>query len=196
MGYRVSSLNKIPKVPGIEFYLYIVGDISWKSGFTKTLMDNFDTLAKQLGEKGAVIAPHEGLDLTEDLSECVNTLAYKNNDIRDMLSTGHGLGLLFTSAHPNELTTNDIILYSPVEMIDKHFNTLEQFFVELCNYVETGDTNFINKFTDSRSGKVSETVELIDLNPNFFGVGVNLNPLKNKAVGWVKTGYNKAFKRN
>ncbi|WP_105172226.1 hypothetical protein [Pseudoalteromonas sp. T1lg24] len=196
MGYRVSSLNKIPKVPGIEFYLYVVGDISWKTGFTKALMDNFDTLAKQLGEKGAVIALHEGMDLTEDLSECVNALAYKNNDIRDMLSTGKGLGLLFTSAHPNDLTAKDIILYSPVEMIDKHFNTLEQFFGELCAYVENGDTDFINKFTESRSGMVAETVELIDLNPNFFGIGVNLNPLKSKAVGWMKSGYNKALKRN
>ena len=60
MGYRVSSLKKTPKVPGIELYVFIVGDIEWQMGFSQRLMGNFDILARKLGEKGAIIAPHDG----------------------------------------------------------------------------------------------------------------------------------------
>ncbi|HDM8135519.1 TPA: hypothetical protein P0E15_005115 [Vibrio harveyi] len=194
MGYRVSSLVKTPKVPGIELYIFIVGDVRWKSGFAKELMDNFDSLAHKLGEKGAIVAPHDGNDLTEDFSEYFSSLAYKNQDISELLASSKGIGLLLISAHPEDLTEDDTVVYSPVEQLHGHFGSLEYFFNELCEFSKTGDPTFVEKFQEAKGGKVQEAVEILDINPNIFGFGFNLNPLKRRALGAVKAGYNKAFK--
>lgn len=194
MGYRVSSLVKTPKVPGIELYVFIVGDVRWKSGFTKELMDNFDSLAHKLGEKGAIVASHDGNDLTEDFSGHFSSLAHKNQDINELLASSKGVGLLLTSAHPEDLTEDDTVVYSPVELLHEHFGSLEYFFNELCDFAKSGDSAFVEKFKEAKGGKIQEAIEILDINPNFFGFGLNLNPLKRRTVGAVKAGYNKVFK--
>ncbi|WP_029790589.1 MULTISPECIES: hypothetical protein [Vibrio] len=183
-GYRVSSLKTTPKVPGLELYVFIVGSIEWKTGFSDRLMKNFDVLARNLGEKGVIVAPHDGSDLTEELAGCVNNLGNKNKDIHDFLATGSktGVGLMLMSSHPNDLTDEDLVLYSPLELLDAKFGTLEQFFAELCAFSEHKDASFVSKFSEAKSGLVSETANMIDLNPNLFGIGVNLNPMKDKVM--------------
>tara|TARA_B100001059_G_C17769183_1_gene547396 strand:- start:67 stop:633 length:567 start_codon:yes stop_codon:yes gene_type:complete len=188
MGYRVSCVNKIPKIPGIELYAFVVGDIEWDIGFAQKIMDNFSQLARKLGESGAIIAPHDGLDLTEELSENVNRLAHKNKDVQDFLSNSHrnGVGLLLMSAHPDDLNQYDLLIYSPLELLEQRFGTLEQFFNELCEFAKTKDESFKAKFIDSKSGLVSETADMVDLKPNIFGIGINLNPIKDKLLSKIR----------
>ncbi|RCS69176.1 hypothetical protein [Vibrio casei] len=184
MGYRISSLKKTPKVPGLELYVFIVGSIEWKTGFSDRLMKNFDVLARNLGEKGAIVAPHDGSDFAEELSDCVNNLGNENKGIQDFLATSSkaGVGLMLMSSHPNDLTDEDLVLYSPLELLDEQFGALDHFFTELCSFAAHKDASFVSKFSEAKSGFVSETANMIDLNPNIFGIGVNLNPLKEKVM--------------
>ncbi|MGI3042316.1 hypothetical protein ACRTDM_11265 [Shewanella algae] len=184
MGYRVSSLKKTPKVPGIELYVFVVGDLEWNSGFAQKIMDNFNLIARRLGEKGAIVAPHDGLDLSDELSENVNQLACKDKDILDFLKNGYrnGAGLLLMSSHPDELTQDDLVMYSTIELLEHKFGSLEIFFAELYEFSNSKNEGFKNKFAEPKRGFVAEAFKMLDLNPNFCGIGINLNPLKDRLL--------------
>ncbi len=183
MGYRVSSLENLPVLPNIGLYVFIVGDISWKGGFVEQLLSNFDTLAKELGRDGAIVAPHNGQNLSTELSQAVNEIGHENKAVSQFLKVGNknGVGLLLMSEHPYNLKQDDMIAYSPIEKIQENFGSLDVFFTELCNYSKDGSSEFIDKFKDTNSG-ISNAIDAIDLNPNIFGLGINLNPFKEKVA--------------
>ena len=182
MGYKISSLRSLPVIPGIELYVFILGQHNWAGGYAQIIEDNFSAIAKKLGEKGAIIAGHDGVELAKELPHLLSESALKNKTVHNFVSSGESLGLsiLLLGAHPSKLDENDLFLLAPIEQIDKQFGSLDQFFSDLCNFAEERNHTFLEKFEEQQDAGFNNYFEL---KPNFYGIGVNINAIINR---WKK----------
>jgi len=85
-----------------------------------------------------------------------------------------GTSLLLLGAHPKELNEKDLILYAPLSEIDMKFNELEIFFDELCRFAIDKNESFLRKF-EEKNNSINDYLGAIELKPNFFGIGININ---------------------
>lgn len=178
MGYKISSLRSLPVIPGIDLYVFVLGQHNWAGGYSAVLEDNFSKLAKHLGERGAIVSAHDGVKLSRQLAHELSEAALSNKTIHDFIAKGESLGLsiLLIGAHPSELTDKDLFLLAPVDQIEKNFGSLDQFFSELCEFSENRETSFLEKFEEKAqaNGGISDFLEL---KPNMFGMGININAM-------------------
>lgn len=184
MGYRILSLRSLPVIPGIDLYVFILGQHSWAGGYSQIIENNFSELARKLGERGAVVAGHDGVRLAKELSTLLSGVALKNKTVHDFVSKGESLGLsiLLLGAHPSELTENSLFLLVPVAQIVERFGSLDEFFTKLCDFAENRDISFLNKFEDQGAVKGGIS-QFLELRPNMFGVGLNVNAIIDRWLG-------------
>ncbi|QTP58328.1 hypothetical protein HNO53_06140 [Billgrantia antri] len=97
MGYKISSLNSLPLVPGIDLYVFILGRSVWAGGWRKELEHNFNKLANELGPSAAIVAGHDGVDLIHELVK----VAESNENLSSALNLEQqkGTSLLLLGAH-------------------------------------------------------------------------------------------------
>lgn len=181
MGYKISSLKSLPVIPGIDLYVFILGQHKWAGGYSEVIENNFSKLAQHLGKRGAIVAGHDGVKLGRELSHELSNAALSNKIVHDFVGKGESLGLsiLLVGAHPSHLTDNDLFLLAPIEQIERSFGSLDQFFSELCEFSENRDTTFLEKF-EERAKTGGGISDFFELKPNMFGVGININAIINR----------------
>lgn len=177
MGYRIGKLASLPTIEGKSLYVFVLGQRMWHGGLLEIIDKNFNRLAKEIGPKGAVIMGHEGVDLSYEL---VNAMYDNGPDgIQEIIADGNsGDGaILILGEHPNSIQKNDMVLYAPLAHLDANFNGLQQFLSELCEFANNRNADFINKFHEPNDGIFTRVMSILELKPNIFGIGINLNAL-------------------
>jgi len=183
MGYRISSLASLPVVPGIDLYVFALLKHFWEDGPSAELENNFHKLAKNLGPNAAIVMGHEGNDLINELYSCFENLPV----IRQLLDHAdmNGPSLLIIGAHPNAMTKDDLLLYANAVEIEERFGGLSSFFSVLCNFASDRDPGFIEKF-EAKESTLDSVLDVVDLKPNFFGLGFNGNAFIEKVMKRIR----------
>lgn len=172
MGYRISSFNSLPLVPGIDLYVFILGRNVWAGGWRKELERNFNMLAREFGSSAAIVAGHDGINLIHELVK----MAKKNESLSVALNLElqNGTSLLLLGAHPKDFKKEDLALVVNEEHIENMFGSMEPFLNELCDFAKDRNEKFLSKFKDTNQ-LTEEILGLVDLRPNLFGIGININ---------------------
>jgi hypothetical protein len=178
MGYKISSLRSLPVIPGIDLYVFVLGQHNWAGGYSEVIEENFSKLAKHLGERGAIVSGHDGVKLSRELTHELSEAALNNKTIHDFIAKGESLGLsiLLIGAHPSHLTEKDLFLLAPIEQIEQNFGSLDQFFSDLSEFSVNRGTSFLEKFEEKEQEKDAIT-DFLELKPNMFGMGININEI-------------------
>ena len=185
MGYKVSSLASIPSIDGM---LYIFGlGVRWKGSLLEAFDINFDRLSSRLGRSGALIQGHNDGDIENLLVQTIErhwNSACREFDSKVAEELSHIMnegsqegGILILFDHPLETCINEksSFLYAPLKQLESNFGGLDSFLNGLVSYSESRSNEFITKFENHISLK--EYPRLLELKPNFFGIGLNLNYL-------------------
>lgn len=172
MGYKVSGLSRVPVVPGIDLYIFLLGQRIWDGSLMATIENNFSKLAEALGPDAAVVAGHDGVDLTREFVE----LALSNSEFGRLTEFGEATGgaILILGAHPQEWTDQDIVLYAPLLRLEELFGSIDIFLEELCRFSRERRPEFLERFQD-KENVLDLLNDVVELKPNFFGFGLNIN---------------------
>ncbi len=77
---------------------------------------------------------------------------------------------------PNAVIVKGLVAnYFPEDVRDR-FGSFDAFFDSLTAFAKRKNDEFLERFEDTRS-LVSQGLDVVDLKPNFFGFGVNINAL-------------------
>lgn len=176
MGYKISTIKNLPVIPEIDLYVFVLGNYEWQGGYREIIERNFNRLAKNLGPKAAIVAGHNGINLSNELIQCLCNRLPDYKLLENLVhKTEHaGTSLLLLGAHPKELKETDLILYAPLSEIDIKFNGLEIFFDELCRFAIDKNESFLKKF-EEKNTNINDYLGAIELKPNFWGIGLNIN---------------------
>ncbi|MGP5323523.1 hypothetical protein [Vreelandella titanicae] len=178
MGYKISSLKSLPVIPGIDLYVFILGGHGWAGGYSEVIEKNFLNLARNLGERGAIVSGHDGSNLARELASKLSNAALANRTIHKLVAKGESLGLsiLLVGAHPSHLTNDDLFLLAPIQQIEARFGSLDDFFTELCGFSINRDKLFLEKFEEKEKFD-SSINDFLEIKPNMFGIGININEI-------------------
>jgi hypothetical protein len=162
----LSSLGSLPIEPGIDFYVFVV-DGHWKGGLIQVVNDNFERIAREIGPKAIIAKGFEESLFSDEVCE-----KYLGKGYQTILHKTPAL--LITDSHPSKLTSDSTRLFVPLEEVKERFGTFDKFFNLLVQFVRNRNEEFLNQF------KKRETLvgfDIVELKPNFMGVGLNLNAL-------------------
>jgi len=168
MGYLVSSLGQVPVDDDITLYIFVVNG-TWRGGASGVLEDNFVRIAERIGPTAAIVK-----GLKDDLVSEEAARKYLGKDYTDLLDSLPGL--LLTDAHPEDLQEDSLRLLVPLKDAEARFGSFDAFFHALAEFAQNRDMAFLEKFED-KEDLLEAGNAIIDLKPNMFGVGVNLNAL-------------------
>lgn len=166
MGYLLSSLGALPVEDGVNLYIFIIGN-GWASPENDVLERNFSKLAKNIGPNAIIAKGHEEEFWKNEVFEQYLGPSYKK-------LWEHLPAILLTDAHPKNLSDNSLRFLIPVNHIEKAYQRLDPFFEKLCAFARGENDDFLKHFEDQENW-IDKGNELIELKPNFFGVGINLN---------------------
>jgi hypothetical protein len=164
----------------MDLYVFVIGVRAWDKDLLSTVHGNFDRLAKNLGPRAALIRGHDGVDLVPELYKVIGAnhtlekLAYSGE-------RGQG-GILLLGAHPAEFSDEDLVLYAPLAELESRFSGIHNFFNDICDFVATRDPAFLRKFKES-SAIAKGVLDIVELKPSFFGIGLNINAAIRKLLG-------------
>lgn len=171
MGYMLSSLGNLPIEEDVEFYIFVVNG-GWQGGLTEIIFHNFEKIARDIGPQAVIAKGFEETFWPQEIAE--KYLGKTYTALFRFLPA-----LLITDSHPEKLKPESMRLLIPLEGVEERFGTFDQFFSSLIRFVRHEDTEFLEKFKDG-TNMSHEALEIVELKPNFFGVGINLNRLIGK----------------
>lgn len=166
MGYMLSSLAELPVDDEVDLYIFVV-DEGWQSESHDLIEKNFARVAREIGTK-AVIAK----GLNEQLWTAEVCQKYLGKDYGDLLSLIPAF--LITDAHPDNLNDNSMRLLASLIKVRQQFGNYDAFFTLLTRFARNQDRSFIDLF-QKRESVARTAAGMLELKPNFCGVGVNLN---------------------
>ncbi len=168
MGIVSAKVLSLP-ASNYEYYIFILaGNADWQGGMLEAVNRNFEHLAKEIGINSVIIKGLIPKELTEDIA---NTYFDGVTNIQSLLP-----GILFTDADPKSVNQNSLKILIPLSQIEKKFNSIENFFNLLTDFTNKRNDDFIH-FAKDNIDWVEEFNKVIDLKPNAFGIGVNINGL-------------------
>ena len=178
MGYKIATLASLPVLPGKSLYVFVLGAAAWDGSMMQQVENNFAKVAKEIGPSGAIVMGHEGVNLKLELTAKNGPPGFDR--LLSNANDGEG-AVLVVGAHPKQLRPDDLVLYATLDDLTKRFGSLSVFFTALCKFAETREKAFLERF---RSGKntIDRLFDVVDLRPNFFGIGMNIN----KAIEWLR----------
>jgi hypothetical protein len=173
MGYMVKSLASLPVNDGIDLYIFTING-NFIGGDYELVTKNFEYLAMKFGDSAAIV---KGFDeyFSDELSR--RYLGKGMEELWDVLPA-----LLITDAHPEQISDDTLRLLVPLHHVEQKFSSFEIFFKELINFTKTKNPRFLEKFEEKRSW-VTDVLNIVDLKPNFFGIGVNINAFVDRVRG-------------
>jgi hypothetical protein len=169
----VKSLASLPVNDGIDLYVFTING-NFIGGDYERITKNFEYLAMKFGDSAAIV---KGFD--EDFSDELSR-QYLGKSIEELWNVLPAL--LITDTHPEQISKDTLRLLVPLHHVEEKFPSFDLFFRELINFTQTKNQRFLEKFVEKKSW-VTDTLSIVDLKPNFFGVGVNINAFIDKIRG-------------
>lgn len=166
MGYHLTSLGNLPLERGITLYIFVING-RWRGGHYETLEQNFSEIAQSIGPNAIIVRGFEEALFSAPL--CEKYLGKDYGDLLDVLPA-----VLLSDTHPEELHTRSLRLLIPLREAESEFGDLQSFFRSLAKFARDQDQAFLDRFREARDW-IEEGNSVIDLRPNLFGIGVNLN---------------------
>lgn len=166
MGYQLTSLGNLPIQPEIDLYIFVI-DGNWRGGRIEILESNFAEIAQSIGPNAVIAKGFQESLWSDELCQ-----KYLGKEYSSMMP--HLPALLITNDHPEDLREESLRLLIPLALAEEEFGDLEGFFRDLTRFAKDRETDFLERFRDQRDW-VAEGNTLLELKPNFFGIGINLN---------------------
>lgn len=165
MGYMVNSLAELPVNDNINLYVFTING-NFVGGDYEVVKNNFRYLAEKFNKDAAII---EGFDefFSNDLAR-----QYLDKDLDELWEVLPCL--LVTDSHPSSISEDTMRLVIPLRHVETKFESFEIFFRELIRFTQGKNPSFIEKFED-KPDWVTDTLDVVDLKPNLFGFGFNIN---------------------
>lgn len=166
MGYMLSSLGKLPIEEDVEFYIFVING-GWRGGLAEIISQNFEGIARDIGPQAVIAKGFEGPFWSAEIFE--KYLGEKYTALFRFLPA-----LLITDSHPERLKPESMRLLIPLQEVEERFGNFDHFFSSLIRFVRDNDTEFLERFKDG-TNMSDEALEIVELKPNLFGIGINLN---------------------
>jgi hypothetical protein len=183
MGLKIHSIAEIPENVSRSYYLYILEYYSWDEPLSKTLRDNFDRMAEFASKNDAVII--QGLGESHFYSDLLSWQSINGIEPEEVLPA-----IMITTLHPkyflerNEkickgesIPKNEIILIklkdickTPCDVI----NVIEKIFQDIKKRKKLKDFKIAKEI---KKGDRGALVDALILEPNLYGIGVNLKTI-------------------
>lgn len=163
MGTIVSRIQSISDE--YSLYVFVLGDIYLNGGEMENFRSNFFRLAERFGPRAVIVAGINPIEFSTQVFE--RYLGdYWNFDafLRQCPL------LMISDAHPDNLSEDSLRLIAPLYHIRDHLGGVDRFFENLIGFVNGRNDGFIQCFENRLN-----LLDIIDLNPNFCGIGLNLN---------------------
>jgi hypothetical protein len=168
MGVVSAGLFNLPD-SNYEYYIFILGgNANWKGGVLESIFDNFDHLAKEVGPKSVIL---KGLNPREWTEEIVNTYFESVESVETLIPA-----ILVTDSSPNRVNKDSLRILIALNEIENKFKSIEIFFDLLTDFTNKRNNNFV-EYAKENINWVTEFNKVVELKPNFNGVGINLNAL-------------------
>ena len=175
MGYQLASLGNLPVDESVNFYIFIVnGD--WNGGNYEILENNFSNIAQRIGPNAVIAKGFDSKAWTRDVAS-----AYLGKNAKQLF--GLLPALLLTDSHPDNLTDDSFRLLVPLGDAKERFGNFDTLFAALSDFAINRDATFLDNFEDERD-LIGAGNSIIDLKPNFFGVGININEMIKRFRDW------------
>lgn len=168
MGYSLTSLGNLPTQNNISLYVFII-DNGWHNDLTESLKNNFDKLAERIGPNAVLAKGHHPEDWSSQVYKKYMG-EFKKLDPKNLPA------LLITDTHPDLQNANSLRLFVPILDAKKRFGGIEVFFQELSEFSRNRKSDFLERFED-KTTTIDSALSMLELKPNFFGFGVNINEL-------------------
>lgn len=167
MGYMLSSFGELPIEEDVTLYIFVI-DVNWKGGVMQSIEENFALLAQRIGPKAVIAKGFQESLWSEEI--CYKYLGVDYDKLIESLPA-----LLVTDSHPDQISEESLRLFIPLDRAEKKYASIASFFSALTDFAHNRDADFLNKFHDVSA--LDRALNIIDLKPNFFGLGVNVNAL-------------------
>ena len=183
MGLKISTLAAIPENVTRSYYLYILDYYNWNEPIGNTLRDNFDKIADFAAKNDSVVI--QGIKESHFYSELMSWESVNGIDPSELLPA-----LMITTIHPKyfldgndkqikgEPIPEDKLIFIKIADVCKSpfdvIKLLEKIFRDISEKKEIKDFK-IKKELKGGIGKILN--DMIILEPNVAGIGVNINQL-------------------
>jgi len=177
MGYKLSSLVRLPFEDDVEMYVFSIGDGLWNGGLHEVVHKNFDNLAREIGPSAIIV---EALQ-EEFHGEVVEKYLGKHyHELKNVMPA-----LLITDSHPDSLTSDSLRILIPLGDVHEHYPVLDHFLSDLAAFAR-GESDVLVKRLEEGVKPVEAAGEIIRVSipvvPGF--VAVNLNHAVKQLRKW------------
>lgn len=183
MGLKIHSLAEIPESVSKSYYLYILDYYNWDEPIGNTLRNSFDKIAEFATKNNSVVI--QGISESHFYTELMSWESINGIDPKELLPA-----LMITTIHPKyfldrdnkqvkgEKIPEDNLIFLEIGKICKSpqdvIKLLEKIFKDIQEKKEIKDF-IVKKELKSGVGKILN--DTLILEPNFAGIGVNINNL-------------------
>lgn len=183
MGLYVQSLENIPPTAHRDYFIYLL-DYGWHEPLGETLMNNYEKMAHLAAENKAVVI--RGTHRVHFEDEVLSWHNINGENAEDLLPA-----ILITNRHPQKFRENNSLHGSKAETglkmvlipLKKFCNTTTDVVVlveKLFNDIRAEkDLDEFRISKELKKGIGKAMADTIILEPNFCGLGLNLNKLIN-----------------
>ena len=182
MGLHIHSLGRLPIEIKKDYYVFLL-DYGWNEPLGNALKDNFEKMAEMASLNNAVVMKGvQGCHFEDEVLSWYNVNGLKGEEILP--------AILITTVHPGEIKEggfvsadkkklfSDNIIVIPLRDHCKNTTDVAVLINNIFNDIESKKMlkNFtvINELSKGKNGAV---VDSLILQPNFMGIGLNLNKL-------------------
>jgi hypothetical protein len=170
LGYALTSVANLPIEDNVNLYIFILGNAGWHGDLYEIVDRNFENIAREIGPNAVIVKGLVANYFPEELRK------QYFGEAHELLWRKGAPALLITDSHPDQLLAESLRLFIPLEEVKARFGSFDAFFDELAAFARRENDDFLDRFEDTRP-LLSEGLKVIELKPNFFGFGVNINAL-------------------
>ena len=168
MGFLLADIRVLETAFGFDLFIIWL-DMGWHGGLADPFLLNFDHLARKMELHGGAMVRCLGEGPLEQV--CEHYLGKDPYQLSNVLP-----GLLITDRRPDEVDESAMRLVVPLKKVADTYGSLDEFLTGLVQFVRERDTKFLNRFEDKEGG-FWDALETLELKPNMFGIGININRL-------------------
>jgi hypothetical protein len=195
MGYQVHTIASLPMETNINFYIFVING-GLEDPVYKLLDENFSRLARNIGADSILV---KGFDREFSYQVIDSYFTGFKDSVKKSIYSDWLLGnlpaLLITDCHPSvagDLLDGDrknagkmdkvLRLLIPLRQAIKQSGELELFFRELEAFTQGQNDGFLDKFRNpiTLRDMAIDRSDVLLLQPNFFGLGINVNAFLKK----------------
>ena len=174
----MTSLKQLPLTNEVDFYIFQISLHEKIDGFTEEFNKYFKNLALEIGEENILVEP-----LSEYWGSEIPK-RYLGKNAKELIRNNLYPGLLITDNHPNDIKENDdtLRLYIPLNRVFQKYGSYTSLIEAIVAFVKSKgkDKEFLYRFINVKESFLENLNSIIDLKPNFFGFGFNINEIIKK----------------